>query len=551
MNLLPGQQWQQEIPRVLKTSDFVLLFFSRNSVTKTGFAQREFKLARDMLSELPAGIIHTIPVRLDDCNIPEQFADLQWCNLFEPEGFDLLEQAIQAGLSQRGRDFRSADAEETIRIRNEKAALDFEYNLKKRFTLQCLELRNLMFFGNLAWTFQPRVNVLLGRNGYGKSHLMRCIISLLQIDRQRSNIFFKNAGNNSFANIYLQSDDADVVIHRDPSWFEESVGKVPVLAIPDSRFVNQSVTAVTQRIVETGKLREVGAHHFLYQEPYEPRIQTFLYDLCLEYLDHGKTFKRPIFKLIEQVVQQLTGSMFSFHNVARLESASFEITVLTEGNEDNPLPIQYASQGTLSVLAMFGLIYSYLKSVFGQRIPEDELLSQRAVVFIDELDAHLHPIWQYKIIGLLREHFPNIQFIVTAHSPLVVGGCLNDEVAVLRRDKDNRFIVEQFVNDFIGWRPEEIYEKVFQVEGTDESYQYYLALYPFKDKIQTRVNELNQKENLIVEEEEERRALRQKLYYLDKVHSKQDERDQYRQLLMENRSLRRELEILKQSLGNG
>jgi hypothetical protein len=100
-DLLPGQQWQQEIPKVLRTADFILLFLSRNSITKRGYIQREFKLALDTLQEIPEDIIHTIPVRLDDWDIPEQFKFLHWCNLFEEDGYEKLLQAIQIGLSQR------------------------------------------------------------------------------------------------------------------------------------------------------------------------------------------------------------------------------------------------------------------------------------------------------------------------------------------------------------------------------------------------------------------------------------------------------------------
>jgi formylglycine-generating enzyme required for sulfatase activity len=101
VNLLPGHRWQQEIPRALRASDFVLIFFSKNSVNKRGYVQREFKLALDTLQEVPEDVIHTIPVRLDNCDIPEQFGFLQWCNLFERGGFQRLVQAIRAGVSQR------------------------------------------------------------------------------------------------------------------------------------------------------------------------------------------------------------------------------------------------------------------------------------------------------------------------------------------------------------------------------------------------------------------------------------------------------------------
>jgi hypothetical protein len=104
MDLLPGQQWQQEIPRVLKESDFILIFFSQNSVVqRRRYVQREFKLALDTLQEMPNSMIHTIPIRLDDCAIPSEFEFLHWCNFFEEDGFDKLVQSIQRGLSQRQR----------------------------------------------------------------------------------------------------------------------------------------------------------------------------------------------------------------------------------------------------------------------------------------------------------------------------------------------------------------------------------------------------------------------------------------------------------------
>src|SRR5262245_33325259 len=71
MDLLPGQRWQQAIPRALQESDFILIFFSRNLVTnQKRYVQREFKLALDTLQEIPSDMIHTIPIRLDDCVVP-------------------------------------------------------------------------------------------------------------------------------------------------------------------------------------------------------------------------------------------------------------------------------------------------------------------------------------------------------------------------------------------------------------------------------------------------------------------------------------------------
>ena len=47
----------------------------------------------------------------------------------------------------------------------------------------------------------------------------------------------------------------------------------------------------------------------------------------------------------------------------------------------------------------------------------------RGVVFVDEIEQHLHPRWQRNIMRLLRSSFPHVQFVVTTHSPLVASGC--------------------------------------------------------------------------------------------------------------------------------
>jgi formylglycine-generating enzyme required for sulfatase activity len=100
-DLLPGQDWTREIPRALQKSDFILIFFSRNSVAKRGYVQREMKLALDALQELPEGTIHTIPVRLDDCEVPESFQHYHYANLFAPNGFDHIVHAIRAEIAKR------------------------------------------------------------------------------------------------------------------------------------------------------------------------------------------------------------------------------------------------------------------------------------------------------------------------------------------------------------------------------------------------------------------------------------------------------------------
>ena len=83
------------------------------------------------------------------------------------------------------------------------------------------------------------------------------------------------------------------------------------------------------------------------------------------------------------------------------------------------------SDGYRSVLALAGDLIWRLLMAFPE---SDDPLKEDGTVLIDELDIHLHPLWQRQIPGLLRELFPNLQFIVTTHSPFIAAGAGDDAV---------------------------------------------------------------------------------------------------------------------------
>ena len=67
-------------------------------------------------------------------------------------------------------------------------------------------------------------------------------------------------------------------------------------------------------------------------------------------------------------------------------------------------------------------------------------LREPAIVLIDELDLHLHPKWQRRIRRDLSEAFPQVQFIVTTHSPVLAQTYLDTNIAVVTRDGDHAAI---------------------------------------------------------------------------------------------------------------
>ncbi|MFZ4439678.1 MAG: AAA family ATPase [Syntrophales bacterium] len=87
--------------------------------------------------------------------------------------------------------------------------------------------------------------------------------------------------------------------------------------------------------------------------------------------------------------------------------------------EGTKVPTLALSDGYRSVLALAGDLVWRLIQAFPD---SNDPLREVGVVLIDELDIHLHPLWQRDIALWLREQFPNLQFIVATHSPLIAAG---------------------------------------------------------------------------------------------------------------------------------
>jgi hypothetical protein len=101
------------------------------------------------------------------------------------------------------------------------------------------------------------------------------------------------------------------------------------------------------------------------------------------------------------------------------------------------------SDGYRSVLALTGDLVWRLMQAFPK---SEDPLGEEGVVLIDELDIHLHPKWQRTIAGWLRALFPNLQFIVATHSPLLAAGAGQDALTLRCRLRKGGAVVEPVPN---------------------------------------------------------------------------------------------------------
>jgi hypothetical protein len=101
-NLIPGQDWQSEITKAVKTSDVVLLFLSNNALTRDGYFQKEIRLALEVAEQKPDGVIYIVPVRLEDCSVPEKVSRYHWINYFEDRAYAQLVRTLVAKAESLG-----------------------------------------------------------------------------------------------------------------------------------------------------------------------------------------------------------------------------------------------------------------------------------------------------------------------------------------------------------------------------------------------------------------------------------------------------------------
>lgn len=104
---------------------------------------------------------------------------------------------------------------------------------------------------------------------------------------------------------------------------------------------------------------------------------------------------------------------------------------VVEFNEGAPWRWEWLSDGYhafLGLVADIAVRATLANPHLGREAPR----SAEGVVLVDEVDLHLHPRWQRTVMCALSTAFPRLQFIVTTHSPQVLGGVENTEVVELR-----------------------------------------------------------------------------------------------------------------------
>lgn len=93
-DLVGGQDWEFEIRKTIRGARAVIVCMTERLPGKRGFIQREIKFALDEATQQPEGAIFIVPVRMEDCSVPDRLTSFQWIDLFESSGHERLRQSL-------------------------------------------------------------------------------------------------------------------------------------------------------------------------------------------------------------------------------------------------------------------------------------------------------------------------------------------------------------------------------------------------------------------------------------------------------------------------
>lgn len=175
----------------------------------------------------------------------------------------------------------------------------------------------------------------------------------------------------------------------------------------------------------------------------------------------------PEFIAVRMAMEQVFSAITGFSNVKaqfNLDTNEIDIIYYNHKNEHIRIPMSQLSDGYKCTISLIADI-AYRMAILNPQLLDKVLVETEGIVLIDEIDLHLHPSWQKRILKDLMEIFPKVQFVVSTHAPEVINSVKRESIVILENNtalsaadetygKDANTILREVMG--ISTRPEEI-----------------------------------------------------------------------------------------------
>lgn len=329
-----------------------------------------------------------------------------------------------------------------------------------------LRIENYKGFSDATIEFGNHITCIAGINGSGKSScleaLAKSIHALLRpiVNPKLKNVFFEDVkeadinvnSENKCASLSLVFDcdgnnlsqkiDTEGQISRDFEIEEIARSLKKEFTVASYYPVNRSeldidVSVETEKDLSEKKESLAGAmaavtHYKEFFKWFRDREDRENQEIVSRYKRQSKEIEYEDYAL--KAVRAAISALLPGFSQMAVERKTLSIVV---NKENSVLDFSNLSDGEKGIITLFGDIARRL-AIANENL--ENPLEGNGIILIDEIDLHLHPSWQRKICHALVQTFPNCQFVVTTHSPQILGELKTDEIWLL--------------NDFNVYRPD-------------------------------------------------------------------------------------------------
>ena len=356
--------------------------------------------------------------------------------------------------------------------------------------IQQVKVKSFRCFEDLTIDLNPDINIFVGNNGSGKSAVLDAIAaalypylvelqSAIEPDPELSNIpsfpiFQRDLPSKEITNEYFNESKFCVSMSEFPEWevtyikrmngigdsplsfsyeeYSENIFEQPQLVAINRLLENLRNNTDTQLLViayykvsrdlkNITNIKKLSAQSFdrfdSLKNPFDAisnftDLANWFFTRELQELREGKKRKDIDFEFsdLKQIRKAITTVIAPNARIyfSQTESTQLMVEWQTEIGEKIELSLNQLSSGYRNMLA---LVMDFARRLALANPQMENPLEAEAVLMIDELDLHLHPTWQQKIIPDLRKVFPNTQIIATTHSPEIVTTVERHQVKIL------------------------------------------------------------------------------------------------------------------------